>query len=52
MDNLGEKLKEKYVDKLYKKDCVTRNQIRMESTKYKRCLISAQIVLNAILDEV
>ncbi|XP_026480997.1 testicular acid phosphatase homolog [Ctenocephalides felis] len=51
MHELGLKLKNKYADKLYGKDCVTRNKVRMESTKYRRCLISAQIVLNALLGE-
>ncbi|XP_026481568.1 uncharacterized protein LOC113388400 [Ctenocephalides felis] len=51
MHKLGLRLKKKYADKLYDKGCVTRNQVRMESTKYQRCLVSAQIVLNALLGE-
>ncbi|XP_026481560.1 lysosomal acid phosphatase-like [Ctenocephalides felis] len=49
MYNLGEKLRKRYAKKLYKRSWLYRDDIQMESTKYKRSLISAQIVLRGLL---
>lgn len=52
LNNLGKKLRARYVNKLYGKMQITRSDVRMKSTHYPRCLMSAQLVLNGLLKHV